>query len=298
MVPGMHASRRTAVALGIAALLVASLAVAQPARANMGRPSWAAGDFWVYALSSAGPGGVNANATLRLDVRGTEQIVVNGTSYSTYRVAALVSVVLVGTTTFPADLWYSTDTLALVKARATVEITVPGLHVSGTVEVFGNPPQTIRWPLTAGAQWQSTTTVWTVMTNASGTTYASAPLTTDFAVMADATVSVPAGTFATTPVNESNPLGGGSYQINYWSPQVGNWARVAQYNGTGGNEGNFNLTGWNYQGGFFLTAVLLGLPTWVWLIVVAAVVVVVAIAVRRRRRRPAAQTMPPVEPPP
>lgn len=293
----LRSPSRTVRALGLAALLIASLAfVAQPARAEMGRPSWAAGDFWVYSLSSTDPGSGVPNATLRFDVKGTESVTVNGTAYSTYHVAATVSFVLVGTTTFPADIWFSTETLAIVKIRAVLQVSVPGFDGSGTFEISGNPPQTIQWPLRAGATWQSSTTVWTVTTNSSGTTYMSVPLTTTFNVQSDATITVPAGTFTTTPVREESGTGAG-YTINYWSPQVGNWVRVAQYNDSDGNEGNFNLTSSNYQAGNFFTAVILFLPTWIWLLIAAAVVVVVVALARRRGRRPA-RAMPPAEPPP
>lgn len=288
--------RRT-LGVGATALLIVSLAfAAQPARAEMGRPTWASGDFWVYTLSFADAELGLPNATLRFDVTGTETITVNGTAYSTYRVAATISFVLVGTTTFPADMWFSTETLAIVKIRATVQLNLPGFDASGTFEVSGNPPQTIQWPLTAGASWQSSTRVWTVATNSTGTTYTSVPLSTDFSVQSDATISVPAGTFTTTPLKETDTASG-SYTINYWSPQVGNWARVAQHNSTGENEGNFNLTSYNYQAGFFLTAVVLGLPTWIWLIIAAAAVVAIVVVARRRRRGRAPQTMPPPEPP-
>lgn len=263
----------------------------------MGRPTWAAGDFWVYQLSSTEGDFDVPNTTLRFDVKGTEPVTVNGTAYPSYHVAATVSFVLVGTTTFPADIWFSTDTLAIVKIRAVVQVSVPGLDAAGTFEVSGNPPQTIQWPLTAGASWQSSTTVWTVTTNSSGMTYTSLPLSTAFSVQSDATVTVPRGTFTTTPLRETE-VATGSYTINYWSPQVGNWARVSQHNASGENEGNFNLTSYNYQGGSFFTAVILGLPTWVWLLVVGAVVVVVVAIARRRRRRPTTQAGQPVEPPP
>lgn len=294
----MRTTSRVGFAAFVAAVLIVSLTfLAPPARAAMGKPTWASGDFWVYSLSSTNQSSGIPNATLRFDVRGTESVTVNGTPYSTYRVAATVSVVLIGTTTFPAEIWFSTDTLAIVKIRATLDISLPGVDASGTFEVFGNPPQTIQWPLTAGASWTSPTTVWTVTTNSTGTTYVSQPLTTDFSVQADATISVPAGTFSTTPLKETETVTG-SYTINYWSPQVGNWARVAQHNSTGGNEGNFNLTAYNYQGGFFLTAVILGLPTWIWLIIAAAVVAVVAVSVRRRRKRRGPQPMPEFQQPP
>src|SRR5437867_9100521 len=83
----MHRSARAMVA-AFALLLVAAFAIVPgTARANMDKPTWAAGDFWVYSFVS-GSGGLAINGTLRLDVTGTESVTLNQTDYPCYHVAA------------------------------------------------------------------------------------------------------------------------------------------------------------------------------------------------------------------
>jgi hypothetical protein len=250
----------------------------------MDRPTWASGDFWVYAVSSSG---APSNTQLRFDVTGTETVAVNGSSYPTYHVAATITFVLIGTTTIPADIWFSADTLAIVKIKATLDIRLGNFSAVGTYEISGNPPQNIVWPLSAGATWSSSTLVWTVTTNTTGAKrYSSASLTTDFKVLADASVTVPAGTFSVNPLNETERTSG-NYQINDWSAQAGNWARVTMYNRSGKSQGNFNLTSYHYSGGGFLNSVVFGLPIWIWLILLAIIVVaIIGFFVVRRRKPP------------
>ena len=296
----MHSPAKI-VASGIALLLVSFALIPAPASAAMNRPTWNRGDFWVYAFAS-GATGTPTNGTMRMDVTGTESVTVNGTAYSTYHVDAVLTIPFGGSLVFtvPADIWFSTDTLAIVKVTAVVNLTLGFLTIDSTISISGNPPQVIQWPLTAGASWSSSTTVWTTATNATTTTYQSSSLTTDFSVQADATVTVPAGTFTTTPLKETE-ASNGSYTVNYWSAQVGNWARVGEFDSSGQDQGGFNLTAWNYQGGSFLTSVVIGLPVWIWLILIVVVLVaIVGIAARKRRPRmprAAPRPMPPQEPP-
>jgi len=290
----MHTSARVLVAAFALLLLAAFAIVPGTAKANMDRPTWASGDFWVYALPSSGLG--LSNATLRMDVTGTQSLVVNGTPFSTYHVAATVTVQYIGTTTFPAEIWFSTDTLAVVKIKATVNINLPNITAGGTFEVSGNPPQTIQWPLTAGATWQSNTTVWSVTTNSSGSHYVHAPLNTSFEVQSDASIAVPAGTFTTTPLKETDTASG-TYTINYWSASVGNWVRVGEYDSQNRNMGNFNLTSYSYGGGSFFTSILFGLPVWIWLVLLVVIIVAIIGVVAVRRRKPPTRAMPPTPPP-
>ena len=289
----MHTPARVMVA-AFALLLVAAFAIVPgTAKANMNKPTWASGDFWVYALSTGSVG--IPNTTLRMDVTGTESVTVNGTTYSTYHVAAAVSYQLIGTTTIPADIWFSTDTLAIVKIKVVLTINLPNITAGGTFEIAGNPPQTIMWPLTAGATWSSSTLVWTTTTNSTGhKTYTSATLTTAFSVQSDATVTVPKGTFSTTPLKETSS--NGSYSINYWSADVGNWVRVGNYDSRGRDQGDFNLTAYNYQGGGFFTSIVFGLPVWIWLVLLVVILVaIIGLFAVRRRRRPT-RVMPPSPP--
>src|SRR5438046_9776387 len=113
----MH-SRLRVLAPAVGLLLIAALAfTATPARAATNRPAWASGDFWVYAYSSALTG-TSISGTLRMDVTGTESVSVNGSSYSTYHVAATLTIPFGSLTlNLPATIWYSTDTLAIVRSE-------------------------------------------------------------------------------------------------------------------------------------------------------------------------------------
>lgn len=262
----------------------------------MERPSWSSGDSWVYAYTAAS-GSSTVNGTLKMDVVARETISVNGTSYPTYHVAATLTLPFGSFSfTLPSDLWFSTDTLAIVKVTATVNFSFGSVSSRSTIEISGNPPQTIHWPLATGDAWSSSAVVWAVVVAQNGTrTTSSESLTTDFLVLTDATVTVPAGSFMTTPVKGTNRANG-SYAVNYWSDQVGHWAQVGFYNASGGKSSGLALTSYRYQGGGFFGISLLGVPVYLWLIVVAVVVAILAYAVLRRRRPPVA--MPPPEMPP
>jgi hypothetical protein len=293
----MHTPRRF-VAAGLTILLVATFAfLAQPATASTARPTWAAGDFWLYSYRASALG-TTYSGSLRLDVVGSESVTLNGTAYSSYRVKATIAYDFGGASlTYKGDVWYTTDSLAIAQISITV-------NISGSlaITIWGNPPQHINWPLSNGDSWSSATdiTIKEVLPNGTAmSTYTR--LSTTFTVLADASVTVPAGTFMTTPVKESM-TGSTFYNVNYWSPQAGNSVRSESYNGTSGPSGGYNLTDYKYQNGNFFTSVFVGLPVWIWLVllVVIAAVVGIAVAMRRRRTRtgpPPPGWSPPQEPP-
>src|SRR2546427_7759079 len=270
----VHASKQI-LAFGLAILLVAALAfTAQPARAAMDRPTWASGDFWAYYFSSD-LFGTTIRGTLRFDVTGTESVDVNGTAYPTYRVAAVIMIPTGGISyRQPADLWFSTNTLAIVKIRTTFNCICGDFSPNTTISIAGSPPQNVTWPLTPGSTWSSGTTVWTTTTNSTGlTTYASAPLMTDFFVQADTTISVPGNwctptvctttrTFTVTPLRETDRATG-NYSINFWASEVGNWARVEDYDNGGAKRGGVNPAADHHVGGGFFTSGVFGLLVWV-----------------------------------
>jgi hypothetical protein len=294
----MHPSRRV-VAAGLAVLMVVALSfLAQPAKASTSRPTWSVGDYWVYSYKASALG-TTYTGTLRLDVVGTESVTLNGTAYSSYHVKAgivydygSISINIHG------DLWYSVDSLAIAKIALT-------LNLTGSVDItiWGNPPQSIHWPLNSGDSWTSATDLTTKEVFSNGTTVSHyGKLSTTFSVLADTSITVPAGTFTTTPVKETM-TGSTAYNINYWSPQAGNSVRTEGHNATGGPGGGYNLTSYNYQGGNFFTSVFVGLPVWIWLVILLLVVVAVVGVVVVRRRRPRAGApppgwVPPQQPPP
>ena len=290
----MHPSKRF-VAAGVGLLLVVGFAfLAQPAQAATNRPTWAAGDFWAYSYSASGFGS-SFTGSLRLDVVGTESVTLNGTAYSSYHVKAIFGYDFGGVSvTYRGDLWYSVDTLAIAQISIALNITS-----NVVITIWGNPPQTIRWPLTTGDSWTSTTdiTIKEVFTS-NGTTMSNyARLSTRFDVLADQTITVPKGTFVTTPVRETE-TGSTSYSVNYWSPEAGNSVRQEAYNGSGGPAGGYNLTDYKYQGGSLFTTLFVGLPVWIWLTLLVLIVAAVIGIVVLRRRRPPATTPPPGWSPP
>ncbi|MCI4371279.1 MAG: hypothetical protein L3J78_01375, partial [Thermoplasmata archaeon] len=262
-------------------------------RASTSRPTWTAGDYWTYAFRASLPG-QTYNGTLTLTVLGTESVSVNGSSYSSYHVRGTIGVAFGGGSfSFQGDVWYNVATLAIVEITAVVSITG-----SVTITISGNPPQDIHWPLTTNDAWSSSTAITEKQVLPNGTAnYLYTKLSTNFNVLADTTVTVPAGTFSTTPLKETS-MGSNAYVVNYWSPQTGNSVRSESYNGSGGGpSGGYNLTAYNYQGGSFFTSIFLGLQLWIWLLLLLVVVVAIVGTVVIRRRKPPAMVAPPWTPP-
>src|SRR3989441_4038449 len=272
---------------------VAFAFLAQPARAATSRPSWAAGDFWVYSYHAAAVG-TSYVGVLRLDVVGTDSVTLNGSTYPSYRVKGSISYDFGGASvTYRGDLWYTVDSLAIAKISITINVT-------GTIEVtiWGNPPQSIHWPLTTGDSWTSATDITIKEVISGNTTSLYQRLSTTFSVQADQTIMVPAGTFTTTPVKETM-TGSTAYNINYWSPQAGNSVRTEGYNGTGGgSSGSYNLTSYNYQAGTLFTTIFVGLPLWIWLLLLVPIVAPVVGVLLVRPPRPGVGAPPPGWTPP
>src|SRR5947209_20618191 len=115
----MHASARGMVATFPLLLVAAFAIVPGTARANINKPTWAAGDFCVYSFVS-GSGGLAINGTLRLDVTGTESVTLNQTDYPCYHVAGDLKIPFGGGLSYEVkpDIWFSTANLASLKIRA------------------------------------------------------------------------------------------------------------------------------------------------------------------------------------
>src|SRR5947209_3178324 len=176
----MHTSARVIVAV-YAVLLVAAFAIVPgTAKANVDRPLGVSGDCWEYAVVS-GTGPDQMVGTLRMYVTGSESTIVNGTSYSAYHTTASLKE---GLLTFPADIWFSVDTLAIVKIASSFEL-IPG-NASTLVQlsIAGTPPQTIHCPLTTDATWTDTTTAMASTTVQGNTNYTNINMTTAILVQA------------------------------------------------------------------------------------------------------------------
>src|SRR5438445_341299 len=116
-----------------------------------------------------------------------------------------------------------------------------------------------------------------------------------FLIQAEQSVTVPKGTFTTTPLKETS--GNGTFTVNYWSAQVGNWVQIGEHDSSGRSQGQFNLTSYNYQGGSFFTSIIFGLPAWIWIILLVVILVAIIGFFAVRRRKPPVRAMPPPPPP-
>jgi len=286
--------------IALAAILVG---LAPTARAATSLPVWNSGDYWVYTVTGEGGGagipGLGGSGTMRIDVVGVETVTVGSTSISAYRARMNLTIDadFMGQTVrmyMPGDQWYRVSDLAL--AKMSVSSSVFGAPFSMTMTV--DPPAEIRWPLTAGTTWSTTSTVTTTMN-----VFGQIQTTTDTAtvqheVEADQSVTVAAGTFTTSPVKETTS-GLTGYSLSYWSATAGNWVSQKSYNSLGVEQGGLELTSYKYQGPGLLNINILGLSLLIWLVLIAFVIIaVVAVVLLRRRRPPAAMPMPPMGPMP
>jgi len=274
------------------ALAIAVVAAVPPARAEMDKPSWTAGDYWIYSSTDVGFG-LSGPGTVRYDVLGPDTVNVGGTDYASYRLRVTPNSNS-STVTFNAgDVWYRTSDLALVKGTWNVTADVPFFgRVVILVTVTFTPPLGLRWPFAFDRTWTATSTIATVTKVGGlppGTNTLS--LTDTFVVLAAATVTVPAGTFDTTPVR-ANQSGGGGSTIGYWSPQAGNTAREQSYDNSGNPSKSQELTQYRYAGSGFL-----GLPIIAWLLIFLVVFLAVIGFVFLRRQRRRGVYVPPTAPP-
>lgn len=283
----MRLPLRTLALLSVLAL--GTLAVTPAVRADMDRPSWTAGDFWVYAVSGSNYG-ISGAGTFRMDVLGLDTANVAGTDYQCFRARLQLNASGSGAVFNGGDAWYRVSDLALVMQTYNVTFDIPffGMVTIITTVSFA-PPLRIAWPISTGGNWTVSGDVITVQQVLPfGPGSSTNPFSFDFDVMAPATVTVPAGTFETTPIQISS-----SGQTNaYWSPQAGNYARQQEFNSGGGQVSSQELTSYRYQG-----PSLLGLPVIVWLLLLLLIVIVVVAMILKRRNRPMA-AMPPQYPPP
>lgn len=281
----------------VLAVALVAVAMAPMARADMDRPTWTVGDSWAYEIRGGFPGVADAvpgTGSLRMEVVGTDSIKVGGMSYSSYGLEVAVNITA-GSIAFniPGEMWVRTSDLAVVRTTFTTTFSIPPLVVESVFVTTNDPPEKISWPLTTGKTWSTTSTVTTQVTAAG-----QPPLTTTetnmkrFSVEAARDITVPAGAFSTTPVRTD--LDGG-YQMNFWSPQAGNFVRQQTFDGLDAEVGGIELTSYNYQAG----AQFLGLPLFLWFIIalVAIIAVVIAVGLRRRKRPVPVAMPPPVGPP-
>lgn len=273
----------------------------------MNLPVWTPGDYWLYSLrgtTSAGIPGLEGNGTMRMDVVGAETITIGGSSFAAYHVKLNMSIETrfdsqSFTFYLPGDQWYRVSDLAIAKMVISTSI----LGATFSASMTSNPPPEIRWPLTEGATWSMTTTVTATIDIFGQVNTTSETVTSQHSVEADQSLTVPAGTFTTTPVKDTTTLSTG-YTRSYWSTTVGSWVSQKSYDGSGAQEGSLDLTSYKYQGPGLFGLVFLGLSLLIWLVLIAVVIIaVVAVLLLRRKRppmplpAPLMQPMPPTQPP-
>lgn len=283
----MRASLRALAVL--VAFGIVTTALAMPARADADKPSWSVGDHWTYNVRGQNFG-MSGSGTLRLEVVGPDTVNVAGTDYASWRVRVVQNVTQTNVDFNSGDVWHRQSDLAIVRVEYSLTVDLPffGPTVVNTMITY-NQPLPISWPVTAGKTWSGSTTVTTEIT---GLPDFNNPLTTLYIVQATATVTVPAGTFETTPVRADS---GGSYSIAYWAPSSGSYARQQSFNSQSQETSSQELTEYRYQGSSFL-----GLPIVLWLLIILLVIIVLIGLVFRRRQQPRGVQLPPppMAPPP
>jgi hypothetical protein len=291
--------RVLAVALALVSAL-ALLAFVAPARASTALPTWSIGDYWVYNLTGFSPFTGANSGTWRMDTVGTDSITIGGTTFSAYHLKDNISVTITSgstTTTITeyGDSWYRTSDLALAKQTR-------GLSLGGLVEnitTTNSPPPGYQWPLTAGATWSQNYQIKEVIVLGSMTSTTYLNVTGSVTVQSDTNVTVAAGSFSTTPVEQS---GAGSTNTSYWSATAGNVVESESQSPSpyGPTSEVLQLKSFNHQanaGG--VSGLFLGLLLWEWIGLILVVVVIVAVAVLLVRRRPGMpQPAPPGTEPP
>ncbi len=270
-----------------------AVSVAPPARASTAAPTWTAGDYWVYNVTGFSFGTSSGSGTQRMDVVGQESVTVGGTAYTAYHLKVNITVtVTTGSTTttisVPGDEWLRVSDFAPVKS--TMSISLFGLTINDVIT--NTPPPGLQWPLTNGATWTDSYMMTTRSLLGSITTTTFSNNTAAYTVQPDTNVTVPAGTFAVTPLKEAAP--DSSYNLTYWSSVAGAPVREDTVDVFGSTTTSLVLKSYNYQASASASGLFLGLPLLAWIAIIAVIVIVVAAVVFLRMRKPRApQAMPP-----
>ncbi len=233
------------------AIALTALAVAPTASADMTRPTWTVGDYWLYNIRQDSIF-IITTGTLRMTVAGTDPVVVEGVTYPSWRLDTISNLtfsgIFAGWMNMSGPSWYRMSDLSLVKQDFTGNYTISGFPPNVVTAVTEwNPPSDIQWPLTNGntwttSGWMNTTATLGGMPSWSNTTYVSTRR-----VQPTETVTVPAGTFSTTPLNDTAP--NGQFNVSAWSPTAGNYVRFLSFDGFGTLLQSTQLASYQYQAG-------------------------------------------------
>jgi hypothetical protein len=271
-------------------MVIGFMAIPGVARADIDKPVWKNGNFWVYeGTGGTGSSGAVDHMKLRLDVVGTETINVEGTPYESYHTRLAINVT---SGTLPlnstGDAWFRTSDLALVKLTTTTTVTYFGQTLTHVVTVTMNPPQEMRWPLSAGATWTvygDATVVLELTGQPPSTVHETFSGTARVGTAESRTVT--AGRFDTNPVTLTAFFDGNTSKT-YWSREAGNYVEQDAHDSSNRDLGSSQLTSYGYSPPSSLegAGTILGLPWYVWIAVVGIAVAALVVLVVVRRRRP------------
>jgi hypothetical protein len=128
----------------------------------------------------------------------------------------------------------------------------------------------------------------TTIGGASTTNTTSSSVGYQYTVQTATHVTVPKGNFTVTPVQQTE-VGVLGYTVAYWSADVGNYPKEATYDSNGNEQSHEDLVDYSYTPPAGGGAAVLGIASWLWLLVIgiaAAFVVALILLVRPRRQVP------------
>ncbi len=269
---------------GIASILTVFVLVAgsivlvtSPVMAQGSAAKWSIGDFWEYG-GQTDIFGTTFSVILRLKVDHKVDLTVGSQSYETFNCSVAVSLAA-GSTTIGTNGYINFRTSDLARVRVWYEIPILG---GWTESTYDPPLENLRFPLSDGQTWSSTSTERS--SSNLGTT--TRTVTYDYSVAGPTSLTVPAGTFSTFRIIEDSNGLGPPGKMDY-SDTVGFAVRL---NGTVmglSSQGTLELKSYGYQAGSS------GILMVILLVVIIIVVVVLIAALLIRSRRKAQQFVPP-----
>lgn len=300
-------------------LAVAALPLAPRAAAPLGKPRYAAGDFWTYAtdvteafgLQLVGNTTVEAGnvATVRIgaaDILALEVLLFGGGTFSAQfpGVGAVAGTwTATGTESWETEGWKAVRSFLRLSASGELGGPPP---LAFTMELVNDTTREITsdtwpWPIREGTSGSVTARA-TIMQNLtiqfsgfppeSNETQIEGTYVTNSEHLRTERVTVPAGTFDAHVVREDRPEGG--HLLRWFSARAGNDVRQEGYNETGALVLSSDLVDYRYAAG-------VPPPEFPWLLVIVAALAATAVvlgvlSVIRRRRRPPSEVWMPDEP--
>lgn len=234
---------RIILALSIIGLAVITLIPTQ-GNAEAQLPAYQIGDKWEYKMSSTGMG-IEASGNIVMEVNGTSSISVNDTSYDVWvmKMSGEMSFsgpMGSGTSRMNGTAYIRQTDLATVKAITDSETTAASygenIHSIDHTEItYDSHKDDFNFPIEIGESWVVTTneTIYSSSTYDGETwedTYTDT-IITNYECVGMETIHVPAGTFETYKIRYQEE-DSEYYDIVYYSPDVGTYVRMENYDET------------------------------------------------------------------